>query len=493
MHQTVARHKTAISRTALSRPIKLALADGILKPELSVLDYGCGLGDDLRILTALGFEGAGWDPVHRPGETLQPSPIVNIGYVVNVIEDPGERQCALRTAWDLAEQVLIVSARLGMDSRHPTTARELGDGCLTSRNTFQKFFDQLELRNWIDQTLSVSCVPAAPGVFYVFRTEQGCASYIASRYRRRLSKPRLSKSAVLFQEHEGLLTPLLEFVGERGRLPGDDELPNVGKLRDVFGSIPRAIRVVKHATDTTQWDEVAEQRTLDLLIYIGLSRFEGRPKYSRLPRALQRDVKAFFSHYKRACEQADEMLLSLGEPGNVEIACQLSKIGKLTPTALYVHESALDRLSPLLRLFEGCARNYIGRVDGTTLIKLDRKEPKVSYLGYPDFETDPHPALSFSLTVHFQTFRVKRRDYSKYRNPPILHRKETFLAQDHPLHQKFARLTRIEEEKGLYEDTSRIGTRDDWNVVLAAKELALRGHRLFKLSVRNHHDDIGPY
>jgi hypothetical protein len=84
------------------------------------------------------------------------------------------------------------------------------------------------------------------------------------------------------------------------------------------------------------------------------------------------------------------------------------------------------------------------------------------------------------LSVHFQTFRVKVRDFEAYRNPPILHRKEAFLLADHPLHAKFARLTRSEEKAGLYEDTTRIGTRDGWEAVLALSGVSLRGHRLMK-------------
>jgi hypothetical protein len=33
------------------------------------------------------------------------------------------------------------------------------------------------------------------------------------------------------------------------------------------------------------------------------------------------------------------------------------------------------------------------------VIKLRRDEPKVSYLGYPEFDRDGHPALAFSLRV----------------------------------------------------------------------------------------------
>src|SRR3989338_1383923 len=107
MREAIARHKTAISRIEFSRPVKLALTDKILTTEKSFFDYGCGHGDDLRLLGGLGFQAAGWDPVHRPDQERRHAPVVNIGYVVNVIENPAERQDALRRAWALAEQVLI--------------------------------------------------------------------------------------------------------------------------------------------------------------------------------------------------------------------------------------------------------------------------------------------------------------------------------------------------------------------------------------------------
>ena len=478
MHATISRHKTAISRTELSRPIKLALTDGVLRPGQSFFDYGCGLGDDQRLLSAVGYSTAGWDPVHRPDSDIVPANVVNLGFVVNVIENPAERADVLSRAWALAQDVFIVSARMTMDSQCLGETREFADGLLTSRGTFQKFFEQAELRAWIDQVLSVNSVAAAPGVFYVFRDDQARAAFLASRFRRRIATPRLARSAELFNAHEALLQPLMTFVSERGRIPADDELPNLAEIQDVFGSIRKAFRIVIRATDAAQWDQIAEQRALDLLIYLALSRFDSRPSYGQLPQELQRDVRGFFSTYKQACENADELLFALRDQKVVESACQVSEIGKLTPGALYVHESALDALSPLLRLYEGCARGYLGRIDGANLVKLHRDAPKISYLSYPTFETDPHPAIASSVTVHLQTFRVKHRDFRAYRNPPILHRKELFVQKDHPFYAKFERLTRIEEQKGLYENPERIGTRDGWKAALQAKGLTLRGHRV---------------
>lgn len=487
MHATIPRHRTAISRTELSRPVKLALTDGILREGRTFFDYGCGLGDDQRLLTAMGYSTGGWDPVHRPAATIAPANIVNLGFVVNVIEKAQERAEVARRAWALAQDVLIVSARMTMDSQCLGATQDYADGLVTSRGTFQKFFEQAELRAWIDHTLGANSVAAAPGVFYIFRDDQARAGFLASRFHRRIAVPRLARSAELFKAHEDLLQPLMAFVSERGRAPADDELSNLAELQNVFGSIRKAFRIVIRATDAGQWDQIAEQRALDLLIYLALSRFDTRPAYGQLPQELQRDVRGFFSTYKQACENADELLFALRDQKVVEAACQVSEIGKLTPGALYVHESALEALSPLLRLYEGCARGYLGRIDGANLIKLHREEPRISYLSYPTFETDPHPAIASSTTVHLQTFRVKVRDFRSYRNPPILHRKELFVLQDHPLHAKFERLTRIEDQKGLYEDAETIGTRDGWNAVLRAKGYSLRGHRLLQTkTVRTH-------
>lgn len=59
------RRKTAIARADYSRPIRIALADGLIDPMTTVFDYGCGLGDDIRHLGLRGISSWGWDPEHR--------------------------------------------------------------------------------------------------------------------------------------------------------------------------------------------------------------------------------------------------------------------------------------------------------------------------------------------------------------------------------------------------------------------------------------------
>ena len=473
------RLKTAISRTDYSRPIKTALADGLIGPATTVFDYGCGLGDDVRYLGLHGIRSWGWDPGHRQDGEIAPAEIVNLGYVINVIEDAEERvECLLR-AWSFSEKALVVSARLASETPDFASVEPYADGFVTSITTFQKLYEQAELKDWIEEQLPEPAVAAGPGVFYVFRDGADRIGFLASRYRRQRSHVLPSVQSSI-EEHKELLKPLIEFFEERGRAPAEDELVDGEEIRERFGTLRRALRLVERGHDPDEWQKIITARGQDLLLFLALSRFDGRPRFGQLPLAVRRDIRSIFSTYRGACEQADVALLATGDMERIRNAARRSEIGKLTPSALYVHESALDNTHPLLRLYEGCARGYIGRVDGANIIKLHTGEPKVSYLSYHRFDSDPHPALAESLTVHLQTFRLREQDYRSRQNPPILHRKEAFLNSDHPLHAKFARLTRLEESKGLYDDPAHIGTRRGWEELLSEKGLTLRGHRLIR-------------
>lgn len=476
----VQRHRTAIRRQDVSRPVRLALEHGLINESTTFFDYGCGHGDDVSRLNAMGLDAHGWDPIHRPSVSLKPADVVNLGYVVNVIEDSAERRLALRGAWSLATKLLIVSARLNIEAPSFRRQSEYADGFLTTRITFQKLFEQNELRQWIDAELEVSSVPAAPGIFYVFRDQSVHESFVASRYRRVVTIPRVERTHAGFEKYRDLLDKLAAFLSERGRLPGDSESSFVGDIRREIGSLNRAFALLRRATGDEQWIRISEQRSQDLLIYLALSWIGKRPRFSELPESIRLDVKAFFTTYSHACQAADELLFSAGKRDLIQQACRTSPVGKLTADALYVHTSALQHLPPVLRVYEGCAKAYVGAVEGANIIKLYRHKPQISYLQYPEFEKDPHPALAASLKVPLDTFHIDYREYSDSTNPFILHRKETMLGPEHPLRGKFARLTELEERFGLYEQPQVIGTHDGWRRVLEERGVYISGHKVMR-------------
>jgi DNA phosphorothioation-associated putative methyltransferase len=483
---TIPRHQTAIVRPNLSKPIALALSDGILPPAATLFDYGCGRGGDIARLRALGYTAHGWDPGHHPTAARHPADVVNLGYVINVIEHPEERAETLAAAWGLTQQVLIVAARPDWEARTVTGSRH-GDGIITKRGTFQKFYTQDELRTWINSQLQTDCIAAAPGVFYAFRDDARAQTFLATRIRHRplpVRRPRVRQA--LFEAHREDMDTLAAFITGRGRLPEPAELaPAADRLLAVFPSLKRAAALLRQVIGDNDWDsdlEAARQQARnDLLVYVALAAFRGRPKASELPNSITLDVKALFGSYRAACEQADALLRTVADQSKLNDACNKSPIGKLTPEALYVHTTAIQNLDPLLRVYEGCARALTGTVTEGTLIKFSRTGAKVSYLSYPEFDKDPHPALSTSLRADLRRLDVKYTDFRESANPPVLHRKETFVPLDYPGREKFARLTKQEERAGLLEETTTIGTRNGWSQRLEEKGYWLRGHVLVRL------------
>lgn len=471
-------------RGEFSRPIRLALQHELLAPSRSFFDYGCGRGDDLARLETLGCSVAGWDPYHRPNTPRTPADVVNLGYVVNVIEDSDEREATLRSAWGLAKSVLVVSARLE-DERDLAHVAPLRDGWVTRRGTFQKFFAHDELGAWIDSVLGCHSVAAGLGTYYVFREADERESYLASRFRRRMRLPTRRVSDRAFEENKDVLRPLMSFVEQRGRVPDITELANAQDLLERFGSLRRAFRVILLVTDNEGWEKVKRERAVDLLVHLALMRFHGRPRWSDLPEHLQRDVRAFYSNYKAACAQADRLLFATGNPDAIQLAMRAAGVGKRTGNGLYVHESALSEVPALLRVYEGCARALVGTVEGATIIKLHRGDPCVSYLSYPDFDSDPHPALTASVVCELRDRRARVLRYDQRENPPILHRKEEFVSLEYPGRAKFARLTASEELAGLYNDPSVIGTQEAWLRACSNAGVAVNGHRVVRRAKRD--------
>jgi DNA phosphorothioation-associated putative methyltransferase len=438
-----------------------------------------GHGGDVELLNAQGIACGGWDPVFFPERPVREADVVQLGYVINVIEEPRERLETLERSWRLCRRLLVVAAQVQVEARGQESM-SFGDGVLTGIGTFQKYYGQGELKAFLEEALGSEAIPAEPGIFYLFKDETARQQFLANRFRRRPTAPRKRASELRFEQHRELLEAFMAVLADLGRLPEADEFPQAAATIAEFGSLKRAFALVRRVTGEEEWEAIGQRRTEDLLVYLALSRFRKRPALGQLPPILQRDMRAFFGAYTKACTQADELLFRAGDPAAVDAACKRSPVGKLLPDDLYVHRSALDFLEPILRIYEGCGRAFIGEVEGANIIKIHRRSGKLSYLAYPEFEKDPHPALSRCVRVSLRTRQLDSTDYSTSANPPVLHRKETFLHADHPWRAKFERLTQQEEERGLLGETATIGTRRGWAERLRERGYALKGHRLVR-------------
>jgi hypothetical protein len=144
----IARHRTAIVRGDLSQPMQLMTRFGIVAKSRTVFDYGCGQGEDVAALSLQGYEAFGWDPHHAMAGPRRPADVVNLGFVLNVIEDPRERLETLKSAWGFARQALCIAV---MRQGKVSTAgyRPYRDGVVTTRGTFQKYFQQQEFQDFV--------------------------------------------------------------------------------------------------------------------------------------------------------------------------------------------------------------------------------------------------------------------------------------------------------------------------------------------------------
>lgn len=261
------RHKTALTRYELSKPVKSLLEYGVLNAGTTFFDYGCGQGSDTRGLRALGHEAEGWDPVHRPGVAKREADIVNLGYVLNVIEDPVERVDALVDAYRHAKRLLVVSGLIN-ETVETAQATQYRDGVVTQRNTFQKYFEQQELQQYIEDALDTTTVPVALGVFYVFRDPVEHQDFLSARSRRTIDWTQISARLglggprtlwkLLYEEHRELLEEFGCLALALGRMPELAECKRLAEVVGSFGSAKRALRayVQGGGAEGVDWNEV---------------------------------------------------------------------------------------------------------------------------------------------------------------------------------------------------------------------------------------------
>lgn len=471
----IERHRAAIVRNAISRPMRLGLEAGFFTEGTTFFDYGCGHGGDIKRIAEQGFVSSGWDPYYSPDTPWTPADVVNLGYVINVIEDLEERRQALIQSWKLTQKVLIVASLVLVDDRNSGQVA-YGDGVITRRHTFQKYYEQEELKHYIESVLKVEAVPVALGIYFVFRDQQLAQRIQAHRFRSRTTVPKLLKS---FDEYREILTPLMEFASDRGRLPVPGELPQEPQIIAEFGNLRRAFKVIMEFTHPEEWEAITEKRRKDLLTYIAVTNLLKRVQLSHLPLEIQNDIKALFPSYRTASIMAEQLVFSLNDIQLVAQSCQNSSVGLLKPNSFTVHVSALETLEPLLRIYEGVVSRAIGRMDEATLIKFSLKKPKISYLFYPNFDQDAHPILHTQMDIDLIDLRVIYRDYDKDDNPPILHRKDACVTPDYPQYEKLVKLTHQEENRGLLDRPWEIKTLKSWQKRLEENCAEIRGNIVY--------------
>lgn len=409
----VERHLTAINRDKLSAPMQLLARHDYLNAKYSVFDYGCGKGDDVRELEAHGLNITAWDPVYRQNGEKVESDIVNLGYVINVIEDRAERDEALKQAYRYSQKLLAVSAMIAGEatiSKFPPYK----DGVITSRNTFQKYYSQSELRSYIETTLSAEPIAVAPGTFFIFKDKNEEQIFLSERQRAkrnwtqltqrgRVAPPQILEKE-LVEKHKELFEDFWQTCLDLGRIPTNIEFEFSDRIRSVCGSHNKAFEASSNYFGDDTFQKSRQCRHNDLLVYFALGLFNRRKPYAHMPASMRHDLKVFFGTYKQAIEQAMELLFSVGSTEKIATACYeayktLNRGELIEEHSLCIHRSLLNELPPILRVYTGCATQLYGDIENIDLIKMHMQSGKVSLMKYDDFEFKKLPLLHERIKI----------------------------------------------------------------------------------------------
>lgn len=420
-------------RHTLSQPMSLAVRFGMVRPGVTVFDYGCGQGDDLRALAAAGVEAVGWDPHFAPEAPRHQAEIVNLGFVLNVIEDPAERVVSLKGAWALATRVLIVSVMI-VGAVPVDGLRQFGDGYLTTRGTFQKYFQQAELKAMLTQATGVEPVALAPGIFALFRSPEDEQDFLLERRRGRRASAsayradRPARTAVARPQLADRIAIAIDaiagFALERGRLPHPDELPS--DVHDLLAaervSFARAIEASHDAgIDAELFARAASERREDLLVHQALNILNRSRTAARPSPAMVRDIRQHFGSQQQFGEEALEYLHALADTQRTVSAMQRASdagLGAIDEDGrLVIDSERVVELEGVLRCYVGCALYLSGDIEQEHIVRLDPLRRRITLFPLTG-KRQPFPETATSITVD-----LKRQDVIIRDDPRILVRK----------------------------------------------------------------------
>ncbi|GAB4271279.1 MAG: hypothetical protein Kow0065_20910 [Methylomicrobium sp.] len=442
----ISRHLTALSRSNLSAPMQCLARHGFLDGSLTVFDYGCGKGDDIRNLAANDIFVSGWDPHYAPDQPKQAADIVNLGFVINVIENYQERIEALIGAYDLARQILVVSAMLF--NQNALKGQAFNDGVITQRNTFQKYYSQTELKEFIAETLATEAIPVAPGIFFIFKNPDAEQRFLLGRQRRRrnvlrvspkpvsAAEPKLSRNEKKYRTYRHLIDPLWQKTLELGRVPDKSEIYSLVELTEAFGTINKAIRFMLDREDSELFEQARQSKFEDLITYFALQTFSKRKSYKHLEISLQKDIKVFFGDYRNAIETAQSILFKISNAELIAEACRHATeqgLGFLDEgEALHLHTSLVHELPAVLRIYIGCATILYGDIEQTDLIKIHIQSGKLSLMRYDDFENHPLPRLLERVKINLREQSFDLYQYGEEFEPTYLYLKSRYINEEFP-------------------------------------------------------------
>jgi len=426
------RYKTAISRYSLSKPMKILARYDYLNGENTIFDYGCGKGDDVNLLREGKLVVDGWDPYYYPQHKKISADIVNIGFVINVIEDAHERVFALKEAFSLARKMLIISVMLEFSN---SSGEEFLDGVITSRNTFQKYYSQGELIEYTTKVLGKNTIPVASGVVIVFKDQMLQQDFVEKRTRRlsnqsyfeskwfRIKDSRISQGERKYIKHREKLDLLWLKALSLGREPHFSDLlsEELVYYKEHFGSVKKAFNIILKQKDIADFEKSREMSKESLIVFLARVIFsDQKTTWIKKDPKCMRDIKYFFGTMKQALSSAREVLFKVGDPSvlyHAGLKAEKSGIAYIEKECLYILTTYINIAPAVLRIYVNCASYLVGDIEEYDLIKIHYVSKKLSLMKFNN-RNYIIPCITERVKVRLGNNSLQIFEYNQDRWPP---------------------------------------------------------------------------
>jgi DNA phosphorothioation-associated putative methyltransferase len=377
------------------------------------------------------------------------------------------------------------------------------DGFLTSRNTFQKYFSQDELKDYLEHVLAQEVFLVGPGIAYVFRDKDLEQRFNASRYRARgiatrilatrtprlraERPPRKSKAEQLLESARPTLYALWRSSLDLGRFPDMEEIEDLEAIARDIGGFKKGIRLLAQHYDMTQLAAAQKARESDLLLYLAMLQFRKRAPYKALEARLQRDIKAFFGDYKNAQALGMKLLADSAQPEVLFKACREAAEGGLGwldgQHSLQLHTSMIDRLPVVLRTYVSCGLMLWGEAGAVQLVKFHISSGKLTLLEFDDFDSNPLPTMRQRIKINLRNLDYDVFEYGSPGFPkPLLYRKSRYLHEDYPGYAEQAAFDEGINATGILGDSDFGPSAEQLHRQLALQRLEIDGLALIPSS-----------
>lgn len=432
----IERHRTALKRKKLSSCMGALVDTSLISLESEIFDYGCGRGDDVSILLKSKFSNvSGWDPHFVPNNPIPTaSEYVTLSFVLNVIEHPHERHEVLKKAYGIASKALVFSVMFEHQA-YLKFSKPMNDGFVSSRNTFQKYYDHDEILALINEQLSENAIKLASGVYIVFKDKELEQEYL---FKRQLGLLVDTPSQTADDSVDIYVTPLVDKMRDQimsfGRMPMLSELPNELTSQLSKSAVPytRLSRLALSQISLAELQTVGEVFASEILVFLAINMFQRRVKYGSLPKKLQNDVKVHFGSLQKAEDAAEKLLFSLSDTGALifsAVNAEKDRLGRLVGDKFCLHYRNLSKLPVDLRLFAKISERLHRPVKETEIIQLHLDTKKMSYLTVNDFDESPLPRIASREIVKFSNQEVSKFSHEERNDVRILYQKSMYMEE----------------------------------------------------------------